>query len=114
MLFALLALAAVMQPMVVFASEIHDAAHETLPGQAQHESHGHDHDEPDMPADPVDRSDHWHVLMHFGHCCGHGIALLPMSFAFDAATAPALLPRTDSPRPPSAESSRLLRPPIHG
>ena len=118
LLSTLLALAAGVQPMVVFAAEIHEsshgASHEVSPAQPEHGSHGHAHDDPRAPAEPLDPSDRWHVLMHFGHCCGQGVALLPVSFACDAATAPTPCPGADSPRPPSAESSLLLRPPIQG
>ena len=114
LLLALLALAAVVQPMVGFASEIHEWQHDDSGGEAESGSHGHQHDEPSAPPDPLDPADRWHVLMHFAHCCGHCTALMPPSFGLDASTPGALSPRTDPGFPPSAESSLLLRPPIHG
>lgn len=106
---ALLLLAAVWQPALMAASQVHESGHLLTAGHAHdtHEETGVPADEPGSPA-----GDAWHLLMHLGHCCSHPTAAL-----FDAPTFAAAV--AVSPPPPGRSRTALdaalpqpLRPPI--
>lgn len=71
----MLVLCTIVKPIVVLACEVHESQHALLTGQG--------HDDADhtgnQPADePVPKADQppWHPVMHQGHCCVHGAAIL--------------------------------------
>ena len=71
----MLVLCAVVKPVVVVACETHEAQHAIETG------HGHDDaaHRVGTPADetaPGDDTRIWHALLHQGHCCLHGAALV--------------------------------------
>lgn len=72
---AMLVLCVVVKPVIVLACEVHESQHALFTG--------HGHDEADhtgiQPVDePVPTADQqpWHAVMHQGHCCVHGAAIL--------------------------------------
>lgn len=72
---ALLLLCVVVKPVIVLACEVHEAHHALQTG------HGHD-DVEHLRLQPVDEptpsggSNPWHAVLHQGHCCVHGAALV--------------------------------------
>lgn len=107
---ALLLLCVAITPALVLASEIHESDHVIQAGHSHDAGSGVPAEEPGSPDSPSE----WHLLLHSGHCCGHGTLLIPTLFAF-ASPAPAMPPATaDQPPFESCEHVRLLRPPIIG
>ena len=79
---AMLLLGAVFKPAIVFACESHEALHLLATG------HGHEDDahENGMPADetlPDGEFAPWMSLLHQGHCCVHGAAIVEAALAPD-------------------------------
>lgn len=75
LLVAMLLLCVVAKPVIVLACEVHESQHALQTG------HGHD-DVEHLQAQPVDEPQPaddgklWHALLHQGHCCVHGAALV--------------------------------------
>lgn len=109
----LLLLCLVVAPALVAASETHESAHVVLSGHA-HDGAAHDGGMlDDEPSTPVGQGD-WHLLLHSGHCCGHGTIFLPVPIAL-ATLQPAPPPAASvAARWPSTVQRRPLRPPIDG
>jgi len=110
---AMLLLGTVLQPVLVVACETHESQHLTVTG------HGHDNvehegnhvaDEP-LPADEVTP---WHSLLHQGHCCVHGAAIVDLILTASPHVSPS---RPECARQVSLIKAILtptLRPPIRG
>lgn len=107
----MLLLCAVVKPVIVLACEVHESQHALQAG------HGHDDAEHrrGQPADePMPSGDQkpWHALLHQGHCCVHGAALVTtadVSLAPVAASAPGAVV---APAFRSLGLEPMLRPPI--
>jgi hypothetical protein len=75
LLTAVLMLGVVLQPMIAMASAAHESQHMLMHGHS-HEDGGHDVGIPDDEGMQSDEAASLHLLLHQGHCCVHGNAIL--------------------------------------
>lgn len=75
LLTVVLMLGVLLQPMIVMASAAHESQHMLMHGHS-HEDGGHDVGIPDDEGMPPDDAASLHILLHQGHCCVHGGAIL--------------------------------------
>lgn len=107
-----LVLCVLAQPVLVAASEVHEAAHLLQTGHDLGETHGN---HGGIPADESpDARDAWHVLMHAAHCCGTPSALPQHGVMLHAGVLRVAPPRELDASVDPHRPARLLRPPIHG
>lgn len=108
---AMLLLCAVVKPVIVMACEVHESQH------AMQAAHGHDDAEHTggQPADeplPTGEQQPWHAVLHQGHCCVHGAAIVDVSASMSAPVV------AFAPEPAIPQAFRMvglepmLRPPI--
>ena len=109
----MLLLGAVFKPVIVMACEAHEATHLLATGHG-HEGDAHENGPPaDEPAADT-LSTPWMNLLHQGHCCVHGAALIATTIIPDAQIA-TIIPGTAEPaRKVDIRRIPMLRPPIRG
>lgn len=107
----MLVLCAVVKPVVVVACETHEAQHAIEAG------HGHD-DAAHRGAVPVDEAPPsadariFHALMHQGHCCVHGAALVEVDVSMPVVPSRAVLVVGEAGVCRCVVPEPMLRPPI--
>jgi hypothetical protein len=107
LLTVVLMLGVMLQPMIVMASAAHESQHLLMHGHS-HEDGGHDIGIPDDEPAQSDEAASLHLILHQGHCCVHGNAIL-VSIDTSIAALPAVSPTLLL---PVALIQRYL-PPIH-